>query len=644
VDPSEADPGRPGSRKWLARIVPWLLAAGLLGATAWAYAPSLRGPFILDDFTTVENNMALRRPEALRLPGLARMLGTTRPVTEATLVADFRAAGLDPRRYRTVSLLLHLAATVAAFLFVRSLARRAGHPRAVGVAFAAAGAFALHPVQVDAVAYVSQRAEVLSSALYLVTLLLLDSAVARLPGTGGMVRWAAGVVSWVVAMGAKAIAISAPGAFLIDQVIVGGPAKGGLPAAGRRALKALVVAAPVVVLAAWSASLQVRAMESNPAGAAGFTATPLSAGQYLMTQMRVHWLYLRLLAWPGGYAFDRAFEPSLSPDASVLAAGAGIAAMVGVALWLWMRAGRREAGGSASRLVAFGILFWLVALSPTSSFVPVMDLAVEHRVYLAALGPILAAVAVADAILHRLLAPRAAARVSAIAVAMALLVLGGALRARARTWGSADAFWQAAVAATPGSARIWTNLGLSLQRRGDLGGAEAAYRRGWAVARGANAVVPLAGNLAALLVDLGREGEALQVLDAALPLAPENSGLRVNRAVALGRTGRVEEALADARRAVASAPADPRMQNVLGIAQAASGDLAAAVATFQAAEALDPGVPDYPISAAACLAAMGRRDEACAVLHRVAARSAVRPLPLGAEGRAAALGCPIPKG
>lgn len=644
MDPSQSDPGSPGGRAGLARAVPWLLLAGLLGATAWAYAPSLRGPFVLDDFSTVENNMALRRAEPLGLPGIARMLGTTRPVTEATLVVDFRAARLDPVRYRTVSLLLHLAVTVAVFLFARSLARRAGHSRAAGVALAVAGVFALHPVQVDAVAYVSQRAEVLSSLLYLVTLLFLDAAAARLPGPGGILPWVAGVVSWVVAMGAKAIAISAPGAFALDQVIVAGPGEGGLPSAGRRAIRAVVVAAPVFALAAWSAFLQLGSMESNPAGAAGFTATPLSAGQYLLTQLRVHWLYLRLVAWPDGYAFDRTFEPSLSPDASVIAAGAGIAAMVGVAAWLWLRAERGRTSGPASRLVAFGILFWLVVLSPTSSFVPVMDLAVEHRVYLAALGPILAAVVIGDAVLHRVLAPRSAARAFVVAVAIVLAVLGAALRARASTWGSPDAFWRAAAEATPGSARIWTNLGLSLQRRGDLQGAEAAYRRGWTVARGANAVVPLAGNLAALLVDMGREGEALQVVDAALPLAPDDAGLLVNRAVALGRTGRLKEALAAARRAADSAPSDPRMRNVLGIAEATSGDFTAALATFQTAEALDPGVPDYPISAAACLAALGRRDEACALLHQVAARSAIRPLPQDAAGRAAALGCPIPGG
>jgi predicted Zn-dependent protease len=73
-----------------------------------------------------------------------------------------------------------------------------------------------------------------------------------------------------------------------------------------------------------------------------------------------------------------------------------------------------------------------------------------------------------------------------------------------------------------------------------------------------------------------------------------------------------------------------------------NGDWEAALAEFRAAEALDPGSPVYPVSAAISLAALGRREEACAAFRSAASRYRARPLPLDAAARAAALGCPLP--
>ena len=301
-------------RKAMTRAVPWLGLVALLAITAAAYAPSLDGPFVLDDWGSVEGNARLRQPDALRWPPMADLLGTGRPVTESTFVLDLRAAGPVPRRFRLVGLALHLAAVVAAFAWMGRLLSRAGHPRARGLALVVAALFALHPIQMDAVAYVSQRAEVLSALLSLVALLLLDAAASRWPGGRGVAAWLAGTGTWVLAMGAKAVAIAVPGAFLLDQAVVAPPDQRGARAAFRRAFRAAGLLVPIAGLVAWSATLHLRAFAAHPEGGAGFAATSLSAGQYLATQFRVVWLYLRLLAWPRGFAFDRLFEPSLSVD------------------------------------------------------------------------------------------------------------------------------------------------------------------------------------------------------------------------------------------------------------------------------------------------------------------------------------------
>ncbi len=625
-----------------ARAAPWAGLLVLLAATALAYAPSLPGPFVLDDWGSIQANMRLRRPDALRVPSLAEMLSISRPVTELTFAADYRAAGLDPVRFHAVGLGLHLAATLLAYAFLASLLRRAGHARPRGVALVVAGLFALHPIQAEAVAYAAQRSEVLASLLYLVALLLLDRSAAGRGAGRAAAAWTGGAISWLLAMGAKSIAISLPGVFVVDQAVVAPASERGARSLGRRVARAFLLVAPLLALAAWSASLHFRSFAADPGGGAGFAATPLSASAYFLTQLRVQWLYLGLLAWPRSLAFDRSFEPSLGPDGAVLVAGAGVLALVALAGWLWIRAERAPDARPSARLAAFGILFWFVVLSPTSSFVPVNDLAVEHRVYLASLGPFLAVTVGADALLRRLLPGRRAAVAGAAVASLVLLSLGLALASRARVWGSEEALWREAATTSPDNPRAWINLAIALRKRGDLDGAERSYLRAWTVVRQPARIAALARNHASLLIDTGRPAEALGVLDRGLAVSPDDPALRGNRAAALGKLGRPAEALLEARRAAAAAPGDPLMRNLLGQAFAVNHDWASALDEFRAAQAIDPGVQLYAVAVGVSLGELGRRDEACTALRNAAARYKERPLPLDAAARAAALGCPLP--
>jgi Flp pilus assembly protein TadD len=595
------------------------------------------GRFVLDDQETVERNMELRSPGSVSVPGLSEMLGTGRPLTSMSFAVDLRSAGLDPVRFHRTGILLHLVATTFAFIFLRRLIGRAGYPNPGAVALVAAALFALHPIQAESVAYISQRAEVLSSLLYLACLVLLDVAAARWMTSRGVAAWAGAIVGWVLAMGAKAIAITLPATFVLDQAMLpSGGEKGWKAGSGR----ALILASPVIALAAWSAALQFTSFEAAPGGGAGFTATSLTPVQYLLTQFRVQWLYLRLLAWPRGFAFDRGFEPSTGPDAPALLAGAGLVALVALALWLWRRAERGGGDPAAERLGAFGILFWFVVISPTSSFVPVADLAVEHRVYLASLGPFLAVTVAADSLLRRFLASRA----PRAALAMLLLVLAFlavSTHGRAQTWGSSIALLREASAATPESERILVNLAIALQQAGDLAGAEAELRKAWRTARKVSLVVDVATNLGALLVDTRRSAEAITVLDRGLQASPKDPFLHLNRSVALRMLGRYPEALEEARYVVAVRPGDPLARNNLGMVLAGMGDLAAALEEFRVAETLDPGNPEYPVTAAITLARAGHRNEACAILRRARETTRVLPMPRNGVKVAAQLGCPI---
>ena len=482
----------------------------------------------------------------------------------------------------------------------------------------------------------------LASLLYLTTLLLLDRAAAGWPGWRGALSWAGAGIAWFVGMGAKTIAISAPGAFLLDQAVVAPAGERGAGPLRRRIVRALLLAAPLLALSAWSAFLHLRSFEANPGGGAGFGATAVGAGDYFLTQLRVQWLYLRLLAWPDALTFDRSFTPSNGLDGAVLAAAAGVAALLAIAGWLWLRAERARTPRPAERLAAFGILFWFVALAPTSSFIPVADLAVEHRVYLACLGPFLAAVVGVDALLQPA-APPPARRGGRRGARLPGAALAGA---RARRPGAGLGLGGGA-------------LGVGCRR---LAGERPGLDQPGAGPEQAGRPGRRRGGLRARLVGGGEPGTGRQpgpqprraphpggTPRRGARRARPGHGVRPRRLLAARQPGRRVWATSGApsrpsrrpARAARAAPGDPLMRNLLGQALSVKGDWPGALAEFQAAEGLDPGNPLYPVAAGVALSSLGRRDEACAAFRRAGARSGSRPLPLDAARRASALGCPI---
>jgi len=617
------------------------MLAVLLLATAIAYGPALDGEFHWDDWTSIQDNMELRNPARLQLPSIRSLLSPERRITEITYALDYQAVGLRTFRYHAVSLALHLFASAFAFLFLRGLLRRVGHPRAAALAVVAAGLFALHPIQSEAVAYAAQRSEVLASALYLLCLVFLDDAAGHGTTLRAAASWGGGLLSWLLSMGSKTIGISAPASFLMEGMVAAPAEERGLAALRRRFLRTLVLAAPLALLAVWSIAIHLAYFASTPqAGVGEHGLSAPSTGNYFLSQLRVQWLYLRLLAWPDALGLDRTFPGSKGFDGPVALAAAGILALLALATWLWVRAERAPGPAPAERVVAFGIYWWFLVLAPSSSVIPVADLAVEHRVYLAALGPILVVAVAVDAALHRVLLPSRAAVVGGALAGVAALALGVCLHGRAEVWRTEVSLWRDSAAKSPDNARILTNLGLALQQKGDMAGAEVAYRKAWAIVHEPLHLVHLSRNYAALLELTGRPAEALPILERGLKVAPAHPDLLVNRAVALTQLGRVEEAITLARRAAAIAPGSPLIRNALGQVLAFHGDWAPALAEFRAAAALDPGKADYLANQTMPLANLGHRDEACATLAQARSRFGASRLPKDADRWAAAIGCP----
>jgi tetratricopeptide (TPR) repeat protein len=604
------------------RLRPALLAFPCaLGLAALAYGRSLGCELQLDDEAAVVRKPAIRDLDAfLRGHAPWEWLGPSRLVTDLTFAVDRRLFGLDVRAYHATNVLLHLAAAVLVLALTRATLRRAGHPRSEGLAVFVAGAFALHPLSSQPVVYVTQRAELLASIFYVASLLLLLRSEEEGLSPRGVARYVLALAAFGLGLGAKAIAVTLPAAYLLHGAAFASRKADGRPLVPWR--RRLALASPFLAGAAAFAAAQLAALRG--ATDAGFDVPSLGPGRYLLTQLRVVLTYLRLEIWPAGQNLDWAFPVSGGPlEGRTLVAGLGILALAGGAALLW-RAGRAgEADGArAARLAAFGVLWFLLVLAPTSSVVPIADVLVEHRAYLASWGVLLALAAGGDALLARLVREPRRARIARAALAGAIwLALGAALHARNVVWRSEESIWRDVVAKSPGKARAHANLAHALQKRDPQAALVEFDRALDLVGDGTIRPRDLALNLSAALYDLKRVEEAARVLGRALAESPEDPELLNLLALCDVERRQLSNAEALAREAVDIDPRYAQARNTLGLVLAEKGELAAAASELAAAVRLDPESEPSLVNLAYAQQRLGRRDAACAAWTALSAHA-----------------------
>lgn len=167
--PLSADAADPGRRR-ADDLLRWLIPVGLLLATLAAYWPALRGDFIWDDDYYVVNNAALRSFDGIQDIWLGILSPYTYPapqyypMTFTSLWLDYRIWGLNPLGYHLTNVVLHVLCAWCVWGALRKL----GVPGAALAAFI----FALHPMNVESVAWITERKNVLSTLFFLAALLV----------------------------------------------------------------------------------------------------------------------------------------------------------------------------------------------------------------------------------------------------------------------------------------------------------------------------------------------------------------------------------------------------------------------------------------------------------------------------------------
>jgi len=309
----------------------------------------------------------------------------------------------------------------------------------------------------------------------------------------------------------------------------------------------------------------------------GFKMKSLTPVEYLQTQFGVIVHYLRLALWPDALVLDYAW-PVARTASAIIPFAAIIIGLLAATVWALVR---RPAVGF------LGAWFFLI-LAPTSSVMPIADLAFEHRMYL----PLAAVVALfiigAYRIGHEFIArfTQSAARrkqigqfVGAGALAVIIAALASSTFLRNTYYQSEIVMWADIVKKRPANARAHNNLGMFLAERGHY-------------------------------------AEALAHFDEACRLNPDDALAKNNLALTLANQGRISEAIPLYLDALQRKPDYTDAHFNLGRALAAQGDLEAAKAHFIDTVKLDPTYGEAYYGWAMALKKQGRAAEAVEPLRR----------------------------
>src|SRR5881227_3349198 len=340
-----------------------ILAVVLAAVTIFAYRPAWHAGFLWDDDAYIINNELLTAPHGWqRIWFSLDSPSQYFPLTYSTFRIEHALWGLNTTGYHWVNLLLHVGNALLVWAVLARL-------RVPG-SWLAAAIFALHPVQVESVAWITERKNVLMGFFFLLTLLawivFVDERTRR-----PWLFYCLALVGYVLALSAKATACTLPAAlFLIlwlQKKRIDWP----------RVLQLV----PFVVLGLTLGLIAVW-WERYHVGTRG-TMFALGPLERLIVATHAAWFYLGKLFWPTKLTFIYP-QWTIAPDNPL----AYIWLVAGTALWAAIYFARRYVGRSAEVAAAF----FIATLSPVLGFIMLYTFrytfVADHYQYLACIGPI----------------------------------------------------------------------------------------------------------------------------------------------------------------------------------------------------------------------------------------------------------------
>src|SRR5881409_450881 len=558
------------AQRWVRWLAPLLVALFTLAA----FLPTLQNQFV--NWDDADNFLGSPHYRGLTWTHLRWMwtthMGHYIPLTWMTLGLDYVLWGMNPVGYHLTSLLLHAANAVVFFFVVCRILTLAlpapserGHALTAGFA---ALVFAIHPLRVESVAWVTERRDVLSGLFYLLTILMYLRAY-EFGARGRGWYWLA-VAVFVCALLSKSMVVNLPVVLLILDVYPLRRLGGAIGWWSEPARRVYVEKIPFVLLAAAASAIAFMAQFSAQTAA---SLAQLSVLGRLAVSAYGLSFYLGKLVVPVNLSPLYELPPTVNPGALPFILSYGLVLAI-TALVLVLR--RRVPG-----LLATWLAYIVVLLPVLGIFQIGLQIAADRYTYLAGLGWAILAGA-------GLLSCWRTSRGSKTGTPAALLVAGVAICVvvglgvltwnQVQVWRDSERLWAHALAIDPDSPVAQNNFGYELDRRGKLVEAIDHYRQALRI----KPDYALAHtNWGAALGRQGKPAEAIDHYRQALRIKPGDALAHTNWGVELAQQGKLAEAIEHFQEALRIKPDDALAHTNLGLALTLQGKLAEAFEHLQ---------------------------------------------------------------
>lgn len=603
------------------KIFPVLLLAL---AVFLVYGNTLFHSFHFDDIPSI-----LEKPWIRGLDKIPQFIFSflSRPLVILSFNINHAISGFNVWSYHAFNILFHLTATCLVYRLARLIEQafqknnpEAGN-RGPGIPILSAFVFALHPLSTQSVTYISSRSTILATIFYLAGLILFfkgwlkkneraDTTPRRKLFFSGY--WLlAGICIFLGILSKQTIVTLPVMMFLFHFYFVSGET---FPKwLKKQAAWMALILIPLVCVLSWK--------HFFGGGIVFASQTPFSPASYLLTQtLVVPFEYFRKLLFPFNLSIDVHFP--LISNWSVWANWTGIVTLLAYSVLCIRVSSTRKATG---RLIGFGMAWVLITLLPTSSVVPLLDVAVEHRTYLPMVGFSLLIAGIFKELSHRLEQPASRSLVSGnhqVLVVSAILLLvfysAGVIKRNA-VWKNEISLWTDAKKKSPNLVRPYNNLGetydklgeydraipefeaalklnpnyfFALNNLGNIYGKKKNYPE--AIAHFENALKvkadysPAHYNLARALHLVGKPDSAVQSYREAIRFNPYFEQAFYNLANLLLQRGKPKEAAENFLAFLNMQPDHARARFGLGNAYAVQGKLDLAYREFEQSATLDP--------------------------------------------------------
>ncbi len=558
--------------------ISWRWRWGLLaGLALLVYLPALRGGFIWDDDAYVTSNLALRTWRGLwEIWFHPARLVQYYPMTFTSLWINYHLGGLDPLGYHAVNVLLHAMNS----LLVWRLLERLEVPGARFVCLL----FLLHPVNVESVAWITERKNVLSGFFYLASFLSYLRFREEKTARG---RWY--FISLTLFLGAllsKTVTATLPVALLLVLWWK----------EGRLSRKEFLRLIPFFGIAAALSAITV-AFERGHMVSLATNEWNFSPADRLLIAGRALWFYLGKLLWPHPSTLMFIY-PRWNIDPSVFWQWGFPSSFVLLLVVLGMFRNRWGRGP----LTCFALFF--VTLLPAigfRDFFPMrFSFVADHFQYLATLAPLACAAAAARAAFKK--HPRAG-----IALGIALLVLFGAFSwKQCGSYKDLETLWRDTLAKNPDAWMAQNNMGVELLRLEK--NAEAMKYFVEAIRLKPDFSDPY-NNIGGLLSVQGQHKDAASFYEKAIRFQPNSPDVLVNYGTTLLDLGKTDEAIRAYLKAIEINPTHADAHYNLGNALLIKGETENAIRRYREALALNPEYADACVNLAFALTKLGPSDE-----------------------------------